>query len=159
MNRRVKGTLKLFVWLSLIVIFTSCSVTSALARMPARGSTIFENSRLRDHTTRTKIITLGLDSKTLSSGEKFEKTNLSAQEMKALKSAVTKAAKSCSMLEGDSWWGCMKGCLADVGVTPYSLIICGATCAAGAVPICAVCLGVTVAVLEACGVGCALYNH
>lgn len=139
MNRTVKGTLKLFAWLSLIVVFASCSATSAVARMPARGSSTLESSRLRDHATRTKV--------------------MSPEEMKALKSAVTKAAKNCSMLEGDSWWGCMKGCLADVGVTPYSLIICGATCAAGAVPICAVCLGVTVAVLEACGVGCTVYNH
>ena len=180
MKRTVKGTAKLFTWLALIVAFASYSVTPAFARMPPRNSnsTTPKNSRLRDHTTRTKILLLTelhsaeplhnhledlqiIDFKTLSSEAKFNKRSLSAEEMKALKNALTKAAaaKGCTMLEGDSWWSCMKTCLGDVGVSAYSLIICGATCITLAVPICAICLGVTVAVVEACGVGCVIYAN
>lgn len=52
---------------------------------------------------------------------------------------------------------CMKGCLADAGVSPYSLIICGAACGTGSVVICAICVGASIAVIEVCALGCALY--
>lgn len=67
---------------------------------------------------------------------------------------------SCTTLALDDAVGfprCMRGCLADVGIGPYALIMCGATCFFGAVPLCAVCLGVAIAVVEACAIGCAAY--
>lgn len=223
MKRTVRGTLKLFAWLSLIVAFASYSVIPAFARMPPRDSTTSENSRLRDQTTRAKIVDLTkqrsvkplknlgqlqiidfkmvsttgefnkrgltadeikavkgalskaiavesltndlgqleiIDLNTLSARVQFNKRSLSAEEMKALKYAVTKAAACAQdhMVVEGGWWSCMKGCLGDVGVSAYSLIICGATCVTGAVPICAICLGVSVAVIQACGVGCAIYE-
>jgi hypothetical protein len=58
---------------------------------------------------------------------------------------------------------CMKGCMADVGVTAVSIIMCGAACAAagtgiGAI-VCAICVGVSVTVIEVCAMGCAGYPH
>lgn len=52
---------------------------------------------------------------------------------------------------------CLKGCLADAGVSSVTLILCAGSCAFGAVPLCALCVGVSVAVLEACALGCAAY--
>lgn len=206
MNRTVRATVNLFVRLSLIVAFASYAVVPAFARTPPSDSTaskqhsvkplknlgqlqIIEfklvptkgefNQRsltaeeikavkgalskaiaaesLNNDLRQLKIIDLN----TLSARAEFSKRSLSPEEMKALKIAVTKAAaaKGCTMIvEEGGWWSCMKGCLADVGVSPYSLLICGATCVAGAIPICALCVGVSVAVMEACGVGCVLYN-
>ena len=207
MKRKLKGTLKLFAWLALIVAFASYSVTPAFARMPENSSTTSENSRLRDHTTRTKVVLLTtqhpaeslhnhlgqlqfIDFQVLSPEGRFNKSSLSAkeakalkralaevvsesltegklnkrslsaEEMTALKNAVTKAAaaKGCTMLE-EAWGTCVKNCLADVGVSAYSLIICGATCLTPATLVCAICLGVSVAVIEACAVGCAVYAN
>jgi hypothetical protein len=56
------------------------------------------------------------------------------------------------------WLDCSGGCLRSWGVSPMSLILCGATCAFGVVPICAICVGVTVAVMELCAIGCAIYG-
>lgn len=223
MKRTVNATLKLFVWLSLIVAFATYSVTPAFARMPSKASTTSENSGLRDHTTHSKTVDLTkqhpgepsnnlrplriIEVKIDSTGREFNKSSLSAEESKALSSVLSKAiagaslnngagqlqiielnargefnkraltekeikalknavkktaaaANNCAMADDESrWGGCVKNCLADVGVSAYSLIICGATCVTGVVPICAICLGVTVAVLEACGVGCAIYAN
>jgi hypothetical protein len=52
---------------------------------------------------------------------------------------------------------CMKGCLADAGVSYYSIIMCGAGCFTGNIIICAICTGVGVAVVEVCTLGCAAY--
>ena len=84
------------------------SVTPAFARTPPRNSnsTTLKNSRLRDHTARTKIVLLTelhsaeplhnhledlqvIDFKTLSSEGKFNKRSLSAEEMKALKKQIS----------------------------------------------------------------------
>ncbi len=204
MKRTVRATVSLFVRLSLIVAFASYAVVPAFARTPPSDSTASKQHSVKPlknlgqlqiiefkvvsskgefiqrsltaeeikavkgalskaiaaeslNNRQLKIIDLN----TPSARAEFSKRSLSPEEMKALKNAVTKAAaaKGCTMLvEEGGWWSCMKGCLADVGVSPYSLLICGATCVVGAVPICALCVGVSVAVMEACGVGCVLYN-
>jgi hypothetical protein len=61
------------------------------------------------------------------------------------------------------FWGCLKGCMADVGVSAYSMIMCGVACAAaetgiGAV-VCAVCVGVSVTVIEVCALGCGTHGR
>lgn len=58
------------------------------------------------------------------------------------------------------FWSCLSGCMRDVGVSAVSLIMCGASCAAagtgiGAI-VCAVCVGVSVTVIEVCALGCAM---
>ena len=76
-----------------------------------------------------------------------------------------KAAKRCGCqpdFQGGitvSYGACLKACLADVGISPYSMIMCGAACGIGAVPICAICLGVSIAVVELCALGCAAYPN
>ncbi len=50
--------------------------------------------------------------------------------------------------------------MADVGISPASMIMCGASCAAagtgvGAI-VCAVCVGVSVTVVQVCALGCAM---
>lgn len=54
---------------------------------------------------------------------------------------------------------CLRSCMADAGVSAYSLIMCGAACAAaetgiGAI-VCAICVGVTITVVQVCALGCA----
>ena len=68
-------------------------------------------------------------------------------------------ACNCAATDEAGFPRCLKGCLADVGVSPVTLILCGGTCAVGAVPLCALCMGVSVAVLEACTLGCAAYPN
>lgn len=83
--------------------------------------------------------------------------------IKSLK-AISKKCGCPLPNDGDaagSWGRCFKGCLADVGVGYYGLVICGASCAAawtgaGAI-VCAVCLGVSVTVVEWCALGCLAY--
>ncbi len=58
---------------------------------------------------------------------------------------------------------CFMGCVRDVGISPVQLIACGVSCAAagtgvGAV-VCAVCLGVSVTVINTCALGCGLYGR
>lgn len=60
---------------------------------------------------------------------------------------------------GQGFWTCLKGCMADAGVSFYSLIMCGASCAAaetgiGAI-VCAICTGASITVVEVCAMGCA----
>lgn len=71
----------------------------------------------------------------------------------------------CSLAAPDdldgSWGRCFKGCLADVGVSPVQVILCGAACAAavtgaGAI-VCAICVGVDITVIEVCALGCLAY--
>jgi hypothetical protein len=61
------------------------------------------------------------------------------------------------------WWSCVRGCLRDAGVSLVQVILCGAACATGNIPICAICIGVDVTVLMACAIGCDVYaeggNH
>jgi hypothetical protein len=54
----------------------------------------------------------------------------------------------------------MKSCMADAGVSPYSIIMCSASCAAaetgiGAI-VCAICVGASITVVEVCAMGCAM---
>lgn len=70
-------------------------------------------------------------------------------------------SKSCGCAvaapdDADGFRSCMAGCLKDVGVSPYAIIICGATCVTGS-PLCAICLGVGLTVVEVCALGCAAY--
>ncbi|HZG51045.1 MAG TPA: hypothetical protein VEZ40_02815 [Pyrinomonadaceae bacterium] len=69
-----------------------------------------------------------------------------------------KVAACATNVAAVGWLDCSGGCLRSWGVSPMSLILCGATCAFGVVPICAVCVGVTVTVLELCAIGCAIYG-
>jgi len=100
---------------------------------------------------------------------KASRTNATA---KSRSSVLTRATKTRSNLakticercacaptpeDLEGFGRCLKGCLADVGVSPVMVTLCGATCAFGAVPLCAICVGVSVAVLEACVLGCAAY--
>jgi hypothetical protein len=57
---------------------------------------------------------------------------------------------------------CLKNCMADSGISANSLIMCGASCAlsetgVGAI-MCAICLGISVTVVEVCAFGCAAYG-
>jgi hypothetical protein len=68
----------------------------------------------------------------------------------------------CPALPGGgagSFGSCLRGCLAEVGISPYALIMCGAACAAawtgGGAIVCAICVGVSVTVIEVCALGCA----
>lgn len=54
---------------------------------------------------------------------------------------------------------CVKYCLADAGVSPVSLVICGGSCATGNVVICALCVGISVTVVQWCAIGCAVYGR
>lgn len=58
-----------------------------------------------------------------------------------------------------SFGSCLRGCLAEVGISPYALIMCGAACAVawtgGGAIVCAICVGVSVTVIEVCALGCA----
>jgi hypothetical protein len=61
---------------------------------------------------------------------------------------------------GSGFWTCLKHCMADAGVSAVSMIGCGASCAAaetgvGAI-VCAVCVGVSVTVIEVCAIGCVM---
>ncbi|HWN11774.1 MAG TPA: hypothetical protein VNO50_21285 [Pyrinomonadaceae bacterium] len=58
---------------------------------------------------------------------------------------------------------CVKNCLKDVGISAFALIGCGVSCAmawtgAAALP-CAVCLGVSITVLNTCALGCSMYGR
>lgn len=55
------------------------------------------------------------------------------------------------------WGSCFKGCLQDAGASPMAIIMCGVACGVGGVVPCAVCVGVTVTVVEWCALGCATY--
>jgi hypothetical protein len=77
--------------------------------------------------------------------------------------ALTKRC-GCAVAAPDDlggWGSCFKNCLRDVGVSPYALIMCGAACAAAASGVgsivCAICVGVSVTVIEVCALGCAAY--
>lgn len=74
---------------------------------------------------------------------------------KALANGCTCAAAAPEQLNG--FVSCMKGCLADAGIGTYALILCAGSCYFGVVPACALCLGVSVAVVEVCALGCAAY--
>ena len=66
----------------------------------------------------------------------------------------------CSATAPDELGGfgsCLKGCLADAGASPLSIIMCSATCVFGAVPLCAICVGLSVTVVEVCALGCLAY--
>lgn len=52
---------------------------------------------------------------------------------------------------------CMRGCLQDAGASYFAIIMCAGSCAFGVVPVCALCVGLTVAAVEACALGCAAY--
>jgi hypothetical protein len=79
------------------------------------------------------------------------------KSIKVLSKGCGCASATPDSLELSGFRSCMKGCLADVGIGPYALIMCGATCYFGAIPLCAICLGVSVAVVEICTLGCAGY--
>jgi hypothetical protein len=81
------------------------------------------------------------------------------KSVKALSKGCGCAAVAPDDLAG--FGSCMRGCLADVGVSAVSVIMCGASCAAagtglGAI-VCAVCVGVDVTVVVVCAMGCAAY--
>lgn len=71
------------------------------------------------------------------------------------KTALLVSAFRGTALEG-SWWDCVGTCLRSAGVGVYSLILCIATCVMTLGIMCAVCLGVTVGLLEICGALCAM---
>lgn len=57
---------------------------------------------------------------------------------------------------------CMKNCMADAGVSAYSILMCSASCAAsetgiGAI-VCAICVGASITVVEVCAMGCASHG-
>ena len=56
-----------------------------------------------------------------------------------------------------SFASCMRGCLVDAGASYFAVIMCGGSCAFGAVPLCALCLGLTITAVEVCALGCAAY--
>lgn len=63
---------------------------------------------------------------------------------------------------GSGFWSCMKGCLADAGISSYSILMCGAACAGaetgiGAI-VCAICVGASITVAEVCALGCATHD-
>jgi hypothetical protein len=43
-------------------------------------------------------------------------------------------------------------------VSIVQLSICGATCALGAIPLCAFCLGVDISLIMLCSIGCGVYS-
>jgi len=80
-----------------------------------------------------------------------------------LAKALTKGC-GCSVAQPDDlegWGSCFKNCLRDVGISPYALIMCGAACGAAAsgagAVVCAICVGVSVTVVEWCALGCAAF--
>ena len=81
-----------------------------------------------------------------------------------LAKAISKGCGCAAMTPDDlggSWGSCFKRCMGDVGVGYYALIMCGAACAAAATGagaiVCALCVGVSVTVVEWCALGCAAY--
>lgn len=55
------------------------------------------------------------------------------------------------------WWDCTKGCLRSWGVSVVQIAMCGASCAAGVIPLCAFCLGVDISLIMLCSIGCSIY--
>lgn len=55
------------------------------------------------------------------------------------------------------YWDCTKGCLRSWGVSPIQLTMCAGTCAFGMIPLCAICVGVSVSVVMLCMIGCGVY--
>lgn len=65
--------------------------------------------------------------------------------------------------ERSGFGGCVKNCLKDFGISAWAVIGCGVSCVmawtgAAALP-CAVCLGVSVTVLNTCALGCGMYGR
>ena len=60
-------------------------------------------------------------------------------------------------------WSCLKRCVGEVGVSPLQLIGCGVSCIGAGTGIgalaCAVCVGVSVTVIQTCAVGCAIWGR
>jgi hypothetical protein len=80
----------------------------------------------------------------------------------ATPSAASKKLTGCRCAlrtdEGGGGWGdCFSGCLSSWGVSPAMLVMCGASCGIGAVPVCAICVGVSVSVATLCAIGCDIY--
>jgi hypothetical protein len=65
----------------------------------------------------------------------------------------------CALREesGGGWANCFSGCLSSWGVSPAMLIMCGGSCGLGAVPVCALCVGVSVSIATLCAIGCDIY--
>lgn len=65
--------------------------------------------------------------------------------------------------ERSGGWSCVKRCVGEVGVSPLQLIGCGVSCAAAGTGIgalaCAVCVGVSVTVIQTCAIGCAIWGR
>jgi hypothetical protein len=59
--------------------------------------------------------------------------------------------------DANGFGSCMGGCLVDAGASYYAVIMCGGSCAFGIVPLCALCVGLTVTAVEVCALGCAAY--
>ena len=59
-----------------------------------------------------------------------------------------------------SFFSCLRSCLAGLGVSVTSVIMCGAACAGAETGIgaiaCAICVGVSVTFIEFCALGCAM---
>jgi hypothetical protein len=76
--------------------------------------------------------------------------------------SVRVLAKGCGCAvvaqeDANGFGSCMRGCLQDAGASYYGVILCGGTCGLGAIPICALCLGLTITAVEVCAIGCAAY--
>lgn len=147
---------------SLLLVFAAFLSISPAPQIQARtANNHTRNLRRID----TKVPNKGDDQLRTTDGSNFRRgrvfrllnrdTKLKAKSGACLKYCACPASPSPNEVAG--WGGCFKGCLADVGVSSYSLILCAGSCYIGVIPICALCVGVSVAVAEVCSLGCAAY--
>jgi hypothetical protein len=146
----------MFVMLGLLVFIASAN--STIAKSAARGSqktpgiVTNESQGLGPkHSTEPKIQRLRL--------------LRSKAALNAVSSKVPTKGCGClamSDASGSGFGTCLKNCMADAGVSAYSLAMCGGACAlawtGGGALICALCVGISVTVVEVCALGCATYG-
>lgn len=145
--------------LGLIVIL--CSYNLAYANVK-----ISENIGAPPAKVRTAKLNEDVGINTLATGTSTKPVPSNKKNVPTVKNSTKGAnscACSCSTKVGRAaaapgrWWDCMKGCLRSWGVSPIQLALCGAACAFGIIPLCAICLALDASVFMLCANGCAVY--
>ena len=89
---------------------------------------------------------------------------LKASTIRKTATAANSCSCSCTAKTGRAaaaapgpWWNCVMGCLRSWGVSVVQMTLCGVSCAAGVIPLCAICIGIDVSLVMFCSIGCAVY--
>ena len=166
MQKRAKRFIKLAALTFWIAIFSLYTVTPTFAkdsanREPPRSQKSVESmtnvgqtlaQTRKRHRANPRIVEIRFISH---DGKPLSKA-LTAELRDKVNKALTEAMNTCAPGTG---WDCFTECLSDLGASAWSITLCTVACFTGNAIVCAVCLGLAVASVEFCGVGCAFYAN